>query len=96
VTREARERDPVLRAWHALGRRYRRLGLGREMHEPAGDWARRVTTARPQDADLNALSQRFAEWRYALRHDPGARARVVLRGLVRDLRAFRPLPENPA
>ena len=29
VTREARERDPVLRAWHALGRRYRRVGLAR-------------------------------------------------------------------
>ena len=96
VTREARERDPVLRAWHALGRRYRRLGLGREPHEPAGDWARRVVGARPQDAGLNALSQRFAQWRYAPRNDPGARAPVVSRGLVRDLRAFRPLPENPA
>jgi transglutaminase-like putative cysteine protease len=94
VTREARERDPVLRAWHRLGRRYRRLGLGREPHEPAGDWARRVTATRPQDMDLNALSRRFAEWRYAPCHDEGARA--AFRGLVRDLRAFRPLPENSA
>jgi transglutaminase-like putative cysteine protease len=96
VTREARERDPVLRAWRRLDRRYRRLGLGREPHEPAGDWARRVLAARPQDVGLNALSRRFADWRYALRPDEGARTRAAFRGLVRDLRAFRPLPENPA
>ena len=33
--RGPREADPVLRAWHRLGRRYARLGLAREPHEPA-------------------------------------------------------------
>lgn len=90
VTREARERDPLLRAWHALGARYHRLGLAREAHEPAGDWARRVVATRPRDAGLQALSARFDAWRYAPRVHDGHGARQ----LVRDLRAFRPHPEN--
>ena len=42
TTRQERERDPVLRAWHRLERRYRRLGLARESHEPATAWVERV------------------------------------------------------
>lgn len=86
VTREAREPDPVLRAWHRLGARYAKLGLGRGPHEPAGDWAARVLQARPQATALAALSARFAEWRYAASTGGSA----VARGLVRDLRAHRP------
>jgi transglutaminase-like putative cysteine protease len=90
ATREARERDPVLRAWHALGERYRSLGLARAAHEPAGDWTARVLAARPRDAALETLSRRFADWRYAAGPDHEGRARQ----LVRDLHAFRPHPEN--
>lgn len=87
VARDERERDPVLRAWHRMGRRYARLGLARQPHEPPLAWARRVASSRPAGvSELNALSLRFAEWRYAP-HDGDARA---ARSLVRDLRAHRP------
>ena len=86
VTREARERDPVLRAWHRLGTRYAKVGLGREPHEPAGDWAQRVLRARPGATAFAALSARFVEWRYA----PSIGGAVASRSLVRDLRAHRP------
>jgi transglutaminase-like putative cysteine protease len=85
TARAERERDPLLRAWHRLGARYARLGLGREPHEPAGPWAARVLAARPQSAALAALSARFAEWRYA--HRDGGRPP---RDLVRDLQSHRP------
>ncbi len=90
VTREAREPDPVLRAWHRLGERYARLGLGRDPHEPASDWAMRVSRARPGDDRLTLLSARFAEWRYA-RGDGG---RSTGRTLARDLRAYHPHRET--
>lgn len=66
LARGLRERDPLLRAWHALGRRYARLGLGRETHEPALEWAERVARSRPQAArSLLPLSHRFVNSRYA-------------------------------
>ncbi|MBO9716301.1 MAG: DUF3488 domain-containing transglutaminase family protein [Pseudoxanthomonas sp.] len=66
LSRGERERDPLLRAWHRLGRRYARLGLGRPPHEPALAWARRVAAAHPRSGEaLLALSQRFAATRYA-------------------------------
>ncbi|ADV27849.1 transglutaminase domain-containing protein [Pseudoxanthomonas suwonensis 11-1] len=84
LARGERERDPLLRAWHRLGRRYERFGLGRAPHEPAMDWARRVAVARPEAGkDLLALSRRFVESRYAPRHGG-------LRQLVTDLRRHRP------
>lgn len=84
LARGERERDPLLRAWHRLGERYARLGLGRAAHEPALDWARRVAAARPQSGQaLVALSQRFADSRYAPTHGG-------LRQLVEDLRRHRP------
>jgi len=84
LARGERERDPLLRAWRRLGRRYERLGLGRAPHEPAMDWARRVAVARPESGkDLLALSRRFVESRYAPRHGG-------LRQLVTDLRRHRP------
>jgi hypothetical protein len=46
LSRDARERDPLLRAWHRLGRRYGKLGLARAPHEAALDWADRVHRAR--------------------------------------------------
>jgi transglutaminase-like putative cysteine protease len=85
IARGERQRDPLLRAWHRLDRRYRRLGLGRAAHEPAQDWARRVAADRPRAGEpLPALSRRFSAARYAV---PGSHD---VRGLVRDLDAHRP------
>lgn len=83
LARGDRERDPLLRAWHRLGRRYARLSLGREPYEPALDWAERVARARPQVANvLVPLSRRFADSRYAAgTGDPA---------LIDDLRRHRP------
>jgi len=84
LSRGERERDPLLRAWHRLGRRYARIGLGRRPHEPALEWARRVDKLDPRrGAALLALSQRFAKARYA----PGNGG---VRQLVHDLRRHRP------
>lgn len=83
LARGQRETDPLLRAWRALGRRYARLGLGREAHEPALEWAERVARSRPQAArTLLPLSHRFANSRYA--DIAGDTA------LARDLRRHRP------
>lgn len=90
TSRGVREPDPVLRAWHRLERRYRRLGLGRAPHEPAGDWVARVARQRPDLAPaLQALSRRFVAWRYAAR-TPGPDAAREQRELVRALSAHRP------
>ncbi len=86
--RGERERDRVLRAWHQLGRRYARLGLGRAAYETAGDWARRVAVSRPQSSALAALAARFEDWRYAHPAD----GRLDPTALVRALRAHRPCP----
>ncbi len=80
--RGERERDPLLRAWHRLGRRYARLGLARDSAEPADRWARRVHQQRPDPA-LLSLSSRFVLARYA-------GADVDLTSLLRDLRRHRP------
>lgn len=84
LARGERERDPLLRAWHRLDKRYHRLGLGREPHEPAITWARRVERIRPENG-LLALSQRFSIARYA-----GNGPADV--SLLRDLRRHRPKP----
>ncbi len=93
AARGERERDPVLRAWHRLGARYARLGLGREPHEPAQRWAERVASTRPAGAgELRTLSARFAKWRYA----PGQDADAGAQRLIRDLRKHRPAsPDRP-
>lgn len=89
TARAERERDRLLRAWHRLGARYARLGLGRAPHEPAGDWAARVIAARPGATELESLSARFAQWRYA--HGDGrTQGRRELDELVRALRRHRP------
>lgn len=90
-SRGERQRDPVLRAWHALSRRYRALGLEREPHEPALAWAERVGKTRPDLLNnLLRLSQHFSDWRYA-ESQPGRReARELRNELVRALRAHRP------
>ncbi len=84
LARGERERDPLLRAWHQLGRRYTRRGLGRQPHEPALEWARRIDAIAP-DPQLVALSGRFAAARYA-----GADPQPA--SLLRDLRRHRPNP----
>lgn len=92
TARAERSGDPVLRAWHRLGRRYAHLGLAREPHEPAMAWAARVAAAYPDGAGtLRALAARFTRWRYA----PGAGAGDP-RPLIRDLRGHRPArPARP-
>jgi len=66
LARGERQRDPLLRAWHRLGRRYAKLGLGRAPYEPALDWAARVAPAHPRSGEaLLALSRRFADARYS-------------------------------
>lgn len=90
TTRGERERDPLLRAWHRAGARYRRLGLAREPHEPASRWAARVAAARSHSA-LPALSVRFSDWRYA--HGVAGDTAATdgrLAALIRDLRRHRP------
>jgi transglutaminase-like putative cysteine protease len=89
LSRDLRERDPLLRAWRRLGKRYERLGLGRAPHEPALDWTQRVHEARAGgDAALRALGMRFSRWRYSTR--AAAQADDGLNALLRDLRAHRP------
>ncbi len=85
LARGERQRDPLLRAWQRLNRRYARLGLGREPHETAGDWAQRVELSLP-GSGLLALSQRFADARYA-----GAQSDHVS-SLLQDLQRHRPKP----
>ncbi|MFC5569524.1 DUF3488 and DUF4129 domain-containing transglutaminase family protein [Lysobacter yangpyeongensis] len=88
--RGRREPDPVLRAWHRLGLRYRRLGLERVPHEAAGDWVTRVAATRPDLApDLQELSHRFVNWRYADPR-PGTRGTRAASELIRALRRHRP------
>ena len=83
LQRGERERDPLLRAWHRLSRRYRRFGLARQSSETASDWLARVASARPQDTPiLGDLARRFSDSRYA-----DAKATSAL---VRDINAFRP------
>jgi hypothetical protein len=82
LARGERQRDPLLRAWHALGLRYAKLGLAREAHEPATLWAGRVAAARPGSRSLISLSHRFADARYA--------AGIGDATLVNDLRRHQP------
>ncbi|WP_449447609.1 transglutaminase family protein [Thermomonas brevis] len=86
IARGERQRDPLLRAWHALEARYRKLGRGRAPHEPAQAWAARVAADRPRVGEhLATLAQRVSDARYAPASAPDA-----LRALVRDLRRHRP------
>ncbi|WP_279633005.1 transglutaminase TgpA family protein [Marilutibacter alkalisoli] len=96
--RSERERDPLLRAWHRLGRRYARLGLGREPHETAGDWVARIARIRPDlEPALSELSHRFTEWRYAGGQITGQQEQAGLQALIRTLRRHRPArSSNPA
>ena len=85
--RSERERDPVLRAWHRLARRYRRLGLERMPSEAASVWVSRVAAARPDLAtELGTLSQLFTDWRYADAQTVGRSAGA----LIKALRSHRP------
>ena len=86
IARGERQRDPLLRAWHALEARYRKLGRGRESHEPAQAWAARVAADTPRAGEhLATLADRFGRARYA-----STASGAELRALLRDLRAHRP------
>jgi hypothetical protein len=87
--RDVRERDPLLRAWRRLGRRYEKLGLGRAPHESALDWTERVHRARAGgDQPLRTLGARFSRWRYG--GEAGSKSREPLGNLLRDLAAHCP------
>lgn len=86
IARSEYERDPLLRAWHRLGRRYARRGLGRARHEPALAWAERVLAAHPGEHALLALTRRFVAARYAPASSDAT--------LITALRAHRPAPET--
>lgn len=93
--RGQREADPVLRAWHRLGARYRPFGLERDPHEAASAWVDRVAHARPDLANgLRELSNRFANWRYA-EPRPGTRSPRDAKDLAQALRRYRPRRPNP-
>jgi len=84
IARGERERDPLLRAWHRLEARYRRLGRGRAPHEPAQAWAARVAADQPRAGEhLASLSRRFSDARYAA-------TTHAIDGLLRDLARHRP------
>lgn len=84
--RAPREADPLLRAWHALGRRYARRGLGPAPHEPATTWAERIDKVLPGGApELRDLAARFTRRRYAGDTQDGTSAKE----LVRRIRAHR-------
>jgi hypothetical protein len=83
TARAEREPDPVLRAWHRLDARYRRIGLGRHPHEPAAVWAERVSfEADDGTLSLRELSCRFNTWRYA-GGQPGVQAKALIKALDR-------------
>ena len=84
LARGERERDPLLRAWHRLARRYASHGLARQPHETASAWAARVEAAHP-GSGLPALSHRFSDIRYAGSDSDTA-------SLLADLRRHRPTP----
>jgi transglutaminase-like putative cysteine protease len=78
--------DPVLRAWHMLGRRLARAGIERRPSEGPRDYARRVASERPEyAAAVRALSERFVGLRYAR---PGSVDEA--RAFSRAVNAFRP------
>ncbi len=88
TARGERERDPLLRTWHALEARYRRRGLGRAPHEPALIWVERISrsaVAAATNAALMELAQRFERVRYA--PHVGDKERQQLQ---RELRRHRP------
>ena len=86
IARGERQRDPLLRAWHALEARYRKLGHGRAAHEPAQVWAARVAADQPTAGEhLGTLARRVSNARYA-----SANERAALTRLLRDLRQHRP------
>jgi len=90
--RSERERDPVLRAWHRLARRYHPLGLERMPSEAASAWVSRVAAARPDLAtELGTLSQHFTDWRYADAQTGGRSAGA----LIKALRSHRPPATSP-
>lgn len=82
IARGERERDPLLRAWHRLEARYRKLGRGRYLHEPALVWTKRVAADVPRAGQpLSTLAQRLSAARYAQHQD---------HALVHDLNQHRP------
>ena len=85
--RRPREPDLLLRAWHRLGHRYARVGLGPDLHEPATTWAERIGKAVPDGAaELLDLAARFTRSRYAGPASHGMSAR----DLARRIEAHRP------
>lgn len=86
LARGERERDPLLRAWHLMNRRYAKADLAREPHETARDWLRRVEGSHSESStELADLIDHFNALRYATDNDDDER-----KALIRALRAHRP------
>lgn len=88
-----RPSDRLSQAWDRFTRRLARAGLGKQAHEPALAWARRIAPTLPtHGAQVLSLSQRFANARYA-RATMDADTR---RALIADLDAFRLKARRPS
>lgn len=88
LLRGQRERlDPVLAAWYRFERRAARAGWPRRPDEPATRYGQRLAQALPDQAgQIDSLSRRFANWRYA----PAALDEAGRQALIQDLRGWRP------
>ena len=65
LRRGERESDPLLRAWHRISRQYARLGLARNVEEPAAEWAARIARSRPGDSVMiTSVATKFVQARY--------------------------------
>lgn len=67
LLRQHRDRNhPLLRAWRAMTRRFARKGLPRAIDEAPLSYARRLAGINvPGSTELELVSQRYSDWRYA-------------------------------
>ena len=89
---DPRLNDPVLRGFHKLGRKLAAIGLPRQPHEGAMDYARRVSGARPDLAlPVTALCESYSALRYSAA--PALRTRSF-EAAVRGFKATRVRPAS--
>jgi len=75
-----RDTDKTQAAWLKLCRKLARVGLAREPHEGAWDYALRVSAARPDLADaVQDLAARYLALRYGKASDPHAQSEFIRR-----------------
>ena len=83
VLRQHRDRNhPLLRAWRAMSRRFARKGLARALDEPPLSYARRLASLNVAGAtELELVSQRYSDWRYAGTVLSDEEQKALVRGL---------------